>query len=67
MSERRKGGRPRGVHIPTTWDARVRMTPTADQVARLARSHGLDACIERWPWVTLSHLYWLGRQGARVA
>ena len=67
MSERRKSGRPAGHHIPSTWDARVRMTPTADQVARLASTHGLEVCIERWSWVTPSHLYLLGRQGARAA
>ena len=34
------------------WDFEVRKTPTPAEVAKLAESHGLDVCFERWSYMS---------------
>jgi len=47
------------------WDTAVHRRPSAIQVYRLHDSHGMDACIERWPWMHPRTLYSMSRTGRK--
>lgn len=49
----------------TRWSEGIYERPTVQQVAELARTHGIEACRERWSFVTpdaLSHMITAGNR-----
>jgi hypothetical protein len=47
------------------WNREVRRNPSAIEVAKLADSHGLQACCERWGWMHPRTISSLVRAGKR--
>ena len=39
------------------WDRLLQPTPSPAKVASLARTHGIETCRARWPWLTQRTLY----------
>lgn len=49
-----------------SWEARVHMTPEPVEVAKLVKTHGTDAALERWSWIEPRTVQSLGQKGRRL-
>lgn len=57
----------RGIGAGTyDWNLAVYNRPSPEAVAGLELSHGFDACLERWGWLSEHMLRKLARKGRRL-